>query len=119
MVTLCSNCHNCIESLYDDDFFERLFQLYSQYRQLPLNESPGRPPRGLGYDEFGNFTPASEDFYPIVEAISLRNNNVSLMQVAQTTNLTKKQIKRACERQKAYLDAWERVEGSGVDPLDW
>lgn len=87
MVTLCSNCYNCIESLYDEDFIERLFQLYSQYHQLPPNELPGRLPCGPEYNVFGNFTPASEDFYPIVEAISLCNNTFH-PQVAQATDLT-------------------------------
>lgn len=117
-VTLCSNCHNCIESLYDDEFFERLFDHFAEYRQLPLNESSGRPPMGLEYDDFGHYVPASDKFYEIVEAISLRNKNVPLKQVAQITGLTKRQINSACEREEAYMDAWNRTEGSDVDPLD-
>lgn len=103
LVTLCANCHNCIESLYDDDFFERVFEEFTKYRRFPRSAS-GRPPTGLTYNQFGDLVPG-ERFDNIWEAIGLRQKGVTLRQIENITGVPRDTVSSAVDRIDVYREA--------------
>lgn len=89
MVTVCSNCHRALESLYNDQFFARIVDLIDEQNGLP-NSVKGRTPTGLrrGDDDEPAFMPNHDDnFKEAVAAVKLRDRGETLIEIQDRTGI--------------------------------
>lgn len=89
VVTVCSNCHQALESLYNDRFFTKIAELIDEKNELP-NSVKGRTPTGLrrGDDDEPDFMPDHDDhFKEAVAAVKLRNQGKTLTEIEERTGI--------------------------------
>lgn len=123
LVTLCSNCHSAVSTMYSRWFFKRLWTLFNAMDHPPALVKHN-PPKGLKYNESNRLVPDYDDgFERMLKAIELTERGVPQKKISDRCGIgegTAMELnQRYDEKRDLYFQFVEDGDLESSDLSDW